>query len=258
MLTNALLIARKDFRQYFFSPIAYIVITVFMILIGWFFFLFIDQFVQMSSRYDAVSFGLKPSISEHIFQPLISNMNVVLLFVIPFITMRLLAEERRDQTVQLLFTAPVHPFSIILGKYLSALGLVSVMIALTFIYPLILILSGKPDVGVMVSGYLGLFFLAGTYISIGLFWSSITENQIVAAALTFGSLLSLFLISWAANQASPGWKLALDAVSLLAHFQNFMRGVISTADLVYFFSCIAFPLFGTYTAFDANQWSSSR
>lgn len=258
MLSNALLIARKDFRQYFYSPIAYIVITVFMVLIGWFFFLFLDQFYNLSQRYDVISMGMKPSISQQIFQPMIQNMNVILLFVIPFITMRLLAEERRDQTVQLLFTAPVQPFSIILGKYLSAMGLVLVMLLLTSIYPLILVLAGRPDIGVMVCAYLGLTLLSATYVAIGLFWSSVTENQIIAAALTFCSLLVLFLISWAANQASPGWKMALEAISVLGHFKNFLRGTINTADLTYFLTFIGFALFGTYTAFDANQWGTGR
>lgn len=248
------LIARRDFRMYFTSPIAYIVIAVFTLLIGWMFFNLLSYYVQQQQQFAMMSYGAKPSLGESVLRPLFGNMNVILLFVVPFITMRLLAEERKDHTVELLFTAPVTPLSIILGKFCSAFGLVLVMIATTLVYPLVLFLTGSPDPGVIIGCYLGLFFVAATYVAIGLFWSSITENQIVAAVLSFGTLLFLWLVSWAAHQAGPILSDVLNHLSIIGHYTNFSQGVIDSMDIVYYLSFIGFSLFLSYVTFDSDQW----
>lgn len=253
-MNHVLLIARRDFRMYFTSPIAYIVIAVFSLLIGWMFFNLLSFYVQQQQQYAMMSFGNRPTLTDSVIRPLFGNMNVILLFVVPFITMRLLAEERKDKTAELLFTAPIRPISIIVGKFLSALALVSVMLALTLVYPAVLLTTGKPDPGIFIGCYIGLLLVSSTYVAVGLFWSSITENQIVAAVLSFGTLLFLWLISWAAHSAGPVWSDVLNHLSIIGHYSNFSQGIIDSMDIVYYFSVIILGIFLSYVSFDSNQW----
>jgi ABC-2 type transport system permease protein len=253
-MKNTLLIARKDFRSYFQSPIAYIVIAVFLLIIGWMFFNMLSYFQMQAQQFSTISFGSKPTLSDAVVRPLFGNMNVILLFVVPFITMRLLAEERREHTVELLFTAPVRSWEIVLGKFLSALALVMVLLFLTTVYPIILGFVSKPDWGTIFTCYIGMLFVAAAYIGVGLFWSSRTENQIVAAVLSFGTLLFLWLISWAASQAGPVWSDVLNHISIISHFTNFTQGILETTGVVYYLSFIFFSLFLTNLSFDSDQW----
>lgn len=254
-MKNVFLIAKKDLKMYFSSPIAYIVISVFLLLMGWMFFNLLSFYQQQMAQFAAISMGNKPTVADGILRPLFGNMNVILLFVAPFITMRLLAEERKDHTVELLFTAPIKPLTIIMGKFLSALGLISIMLGLSIVYPIVLFFAGKPDYGVILGCYLGLFFVSSTYVAVGLFWSSVTENQIVAAVLSFGTLLFFWLISWASHQAGPVWSDVLTHLSIIGHYSNFAQGTIDTSDIIYYLSFIGFGIFLTHTSFDSNQWS---
>lgn len=254
-MNQTLLIAKKDLRSYFVSPIAYIVIATFLLLIGWMFFNLLSFFSQQVQQYAAMSFGQKPTLSDGVLRPLFGNMNVLMLFVAPFITMRLLSEERKDHTVELLLTAPVRPREIVFGKFLAAFGLLMIMITLTVAYPVILGFIAKPDWGVIAGCYLGLVFVAATYVAVGLFWSSRTENQIVAAVLTFGTLLFFWLISWSAHRAGPVWSEVLNHLSIIGHYSNFAQGVIDTTDVVFYLTFIGFGLFLTNLSFDSDNWS---
>lgn len=249
-MTQTLLIARKDLRSYFHSPIAYIVIAVFLLINGYMFGNLFSVFVQASGQY----FGgaQRPTISENILRPLFGNMNVILLFVAPFITMRLLAEERKDHTIELLLTAPVRPMEIVLGKFLAGTGFVAVMIGLTLIYPIILFFTANPDWGVIFTCYLGILLVAATYIAIGLFWSSRTENQIVSAVLTFGTLLLCWLIAWSAHRAGPVWSDVLNYLSIITHFTNLSQGAIDTTDVIYYVTFTGFSLFLTQLSIDSH------
>lgn len=246
------LIARKDLRSYFTSPIAYIVIPIFLLLVGWMFGNLFSYFMQSSTQYSALNFGQKPTLADSVIRPLFGNVNVILLFVAPFITMRLLAEERKDHTIELLLTAPVRAHQIVLGKFLAGFGLITVMIALTLVYPIILELVAKPDWGVIAGAYLGLLLVSATYVAIGLFWSSKTENQIVAAVLTFGTLLFLWLISWSAHRAGPVWSDVLNYLSLIGHYSNLAQGTIDSSDIVFYLTFCGFGLFLTKLAVDNN------
>lgn len=255
-MNKVFLIARKDFKNYFSSPIAYIVIAVFLFLIGWMFFNLLSFFQQQVQQMAAINMGgNKPNLSESVIRQIYGNMNVILLFVSPFITMRLIAEERKDHTIELLMTAPIRAWEVILGKFLSAMYLIGVMLALTFVYPVILSLIAKPDWGVILGCYAGIILVMATYVAVGLFWSSRTENQIVAAVLSFGTLLFFWLISWAAHQAVPVWSDVLNHMSIIGHYSNFAQGVIDTTDIIYYLSFIGFALFLTNASFDTDQWS---
>lgn len=246
------LIARKDLRSYFTSPIAYIIVAIFLLLVGWIFINLFSHFMQMSSQYATLNYGNKPSLSENVLRPLFGNMNVILLFIAPFITMRLIAEERKDHTVELLMTAPIRPLSIVMGKFLAGLGLLMVIVGATLVYPVILQLVGSPDWGVILGCYAGLVFICATYVAIGLFWSSRTENQVVAAVLTFGTLLFFWLISWAAHRAGPVWSDVLNHLSLIGHYANFAQGIIDTNGIVYYLTFTGFALFATNLSVEAN------
>lgn len=253
-MKQTLLIAKRDFKMYFASPIAYQLMAVFTLITGWMFFSTLSYFVGQQQQFAMMSFGNKPTLADTVLRPLFGNMNVVLLFIVPAITMRLLAEERKDHTVELLFTAPITPLQIIWGKFLSAFGLVCVMLVPTVIYPVVLMITGKPDVSVIIGCYLGLLFIVASYISVGLFWSAITENQIIAFCLSFGTLLFFWLISWAAYGAGPFWSDVLNHLSIIGHYTNFSQGVIDSVDIVYYLSFIGLGVFLSYLSFDSNQW----
>lgn len=253
-MSNTLLIAKRDFRAYFSSPIAYIVIAIFLARMGFFFFECLAYFLKSQEENMIMNTGPKPTITQAILGNWFMHMNILLIiFFIPFITMRLFSEERRDGTEYLLLSAPIAYGSIIWGKFLAAFAFVFVMLSGTFPYAIVLILSSNVDIGVLCTAYLGTIICSAAAISIGLFWSSTTENQIVAAVTTMGTLLSLWLVAMSSYRAGPGWSDILRYVSVTDHLQSFVTGVIDTSDLIYFALLIVFGFFGTFVSFDASQ-----
>jgi len=247
-------IARRDFRSYFASPIAYIVIAGFLAIMGYMFFFNLDHYVSQNMQYQQMHMGKPVSITDGIVHPVYGNMNVIYLFLLPFVTMRLFAEEKKMHTIELLMTSPVTLTEIILGKYLAAVLLVAVMLSITLVYPVVLFWTGNPDTGPIVTSYLGTFLCAACYLAIGTLFSAVTENQIVAGALTFTVTLFFFLISWAAYSAGPVWSDVLMYLSIITHFNNFGQGLLSTSDLVYYVSFIFFSLFLTHRVLDSYRW----
>ncbi len=253
-MRNIWTIARRDFRNYFTSPIAYIVIAGFMVIMGWMFFFSLSHFNAQNMQYQQFNMGKAVSITDGIVRPLYGNMNVVFLFLVPFITMRLLAEEKKSQTIALLMTSPLTLTEIILGKFLSALLLVGVMLACTVIYPVVLFWTGNPDPGPILSSYLGTLLLTSCYLSMGLLFSAMTENQIVAGALTFAAGLFFWLVSWATQSAGPVWSDILNYLSLISHYNNFAQGLISSTDGIFYLSFIGIGLFLTHRVLDSYRW----
>lgn len=253
-MKKAWTIAIKDFKSYFNSPIAYIIIGGFLLIIGWMFFFNLSAFNMQNLQYKQYNMGKGVSITEGIIRPLYGNMNVILLFVIPVITMRLIAEEKKLHTIELLLTSPVTLTEIVLGKFMSAMMLVKVMILATCIYPAILFFTGNPDPGAIFASLIGTIFMAACYISIGLVFTAMTENQVVSGALTFASCLFSWLISWAGQSAGPVWSDLINHLSVISHFNNFSQGMIHTTDLVFYFSFIGFMLFLTHRILDSYRW----
>ncbi len=247
-------IATKDYRTYFTSPIAYIVIAGFLILMGWMFFFNLSHFNMQSLQYKQFGMGKSLSLTDGLIRPLYGNMNVILLFLVPFVTMRLFAEERKMQTLQLLMTAPLTLMEIIVGKFLSAFLLVATMVLLTLVYPVVLILFGNPDPGVIFTSYLGTLLLTGCYISMGVLFSSMTENQIVAGALTFAAGLFFWLVNWASQSAGPVFSDFLDYLSLIQHYNNFSQGIIDSTDVIFYLSFTGLGLFFTHRVLDSYRW----
>jgi ABC-2 type transport system permease protein len=254
---NAITIAGKELRSYFVSPIAYVVLTGFLLIGGWFFFNLLARFNFLINIYAAMrnpQMAEQLNLNDAVIAPLLHNLSVVLIILMPMITMRTFAEEKRLGTYEMLMTSPLSVREIVAGKFLSTLVFVLIMIGLTGIYPLILVAYGNPEIGVIAGGYLGLLLLAVTFASVGLFTSSLTENQIIAAVTCFVILLLLYVIAWPAETAGSTLGEVLKYLSLTDHFAEMVKGVIDTKDLCYFVSVIALALFLTERSVESIRW----
>lgn len=222
-------VAKKELDLYFLSPIAYIVLFVLALISGYYFYIFVFQVK------DAVV------IMPYLFSVLAS----IFLFISPFYTMRLISEEKKTGTIELLMTSPISEGEIVVGKFLGSFLFFSLLLSVTFLYLLVLVIWGHPDFGVILANYIGFFLLGATFISLGLVASSLTKNQIIAAILTFLFLLLFWLIGWIGSSFSSGLKGFFSYFSLIDHFANFNRGIIDSSDLIFFLSLITFNLFLT-------------
>jgi ABC-2 type transport system permease protein len=182
------------------------------------------------------------------------NTTVVMLFLFPLITMRTYSEEKRSGTIELLLTSPVRDIEIILGKFFGALLLYAAMLAVTLIHMSVLFIYGSPEWKPLLTGYLGLLLMGGSFLSVGLFISSLTKNQIVAAMATFAVFLLLWIINWMSSFVGPTAQAVLSALSLTEHFDDFAKGIIDTKHLIYYLSFIAFGLFLTAKSVDSERW----
>jgi ABC-2 type transport system permease protein len=253
-LSKVWTIAWKDYKTYFTSPIAYIIIAGFLVIMGWMFFWNLSYFNMQVMQAKQFGMGKTASITEGIIRPLYGNMNVIFLLIVPFITMRLFAEERKQQTIQLLMTSPISIGEMVFGKFCSAFLLVATMLSLTALYPIILVIFGNPDLGPIFTSYVGTLLLASCYIALGVFFSSMTENQIVAGALTFAAGLFFWLINWASQSAGPVFSDILDYLSLIQHYNNFSQGIIDTTDIVFYVSFVFVSLFLSHRVLDSYRW----
>ena len=235
-MRNTWTIAAKEWNTYFVSPIAYVLIAAFLVITGYFFSLIVFYTREASLR------------------GLFHNMAIILLLISPALTMRLLAEERRMGTIELLLTSPVRDWEMVLGKFLASLALFAIMLSLTFSYPLILKLFGTPDPGPLLSGYLGIFLLGGAFLSAGLFTSSLTQNQIVAAILGFGLVLILWLADLASGFLSTSWRGFFEYLALSSHFDDFTKGIVDTGNVIYYLSIMAAFLFLSTRALETQRW----
>ena len=251
---NVLAIAGKELRSYFASPIGYVIIGLFALLFGVFFNLYLAIFVQRSVGMGQFGGGGAVNVNQDMIRGVLMNTAVVILFVMPMITMRTYAEEKRSGTIELLLTSPLTDVEIILGKFLGALALYGAMLAVTLVDIAILFGFGNPEWRPIAVGYLGLLLLGGCFLSVGLLISSLTKNQIVAGVITFAVFLTLWVINWSADQAGPIARNVLNHLSIIEHFDDFARGIIDTKHLVYYLSFITFGLFLTAKSVDSERW----
>jgi ABC-2 type transport system permease protein len=253
-LSNVAAIAQRELRSYFASPIAYIVIGFFVLLFGFFFYSLLLFFNQQSMQAMGFQGGPTQNVNEQLIRPLFLNASVVLLFVLPMITMRTYAEEKRSGTIELLLTSPLTDFQIIMGKFLGAMALYAAMLAVTFVHMAVLFAYGNPEWLPIATGYLGLLLMGGCFIAVGLLISSLTKNQIVAGMVTFAVFLLLWVINWVGSFTGPTTQQLLDYLSITNHLDDFTRGIIDTKHLVYYVSFIAFGLFLTARSVDMERW----
>jgi ABC-2 type transport system permease protein len=243
---NVFALTRREFTAYFYSPMAYVVATFYLAFSGLSFYLL-----------------LKDQADANAMRSLLVFLGFIHCIFLPMVTMRLIAEERKSGTLELLVTAPVTDTEIALSKFLGALLFTCLMIAPTLVYTIITKrVGGRPDMGIIYASYLGLVLISGAYIALGLFISSITDNQIVAAILSFVLLFTLyFLIGFFAPSAESfpfhdkiDWPGVISYVHFQVRLQAFAKGIVDTRDVVYFLSIIALGLFLTVKSLESRRW----
>ncbi len=235
---NIFIIAKKELKSYFASAVAYVVFAMFLILSGYFF-----SVILLVSKQASLEGALY-------------NTTITLLFLIPLITMKLFAEERKLGTLEILMTKPVRDFEVVLGKFIGSLTFLVIMFSSTLVYVLILFKYGNPDMGPILSGYLGLILLGACFASIGIFASTLSENQIIAAVLSFALMLLLWIINWISGNLELSDKLneLLNYLSLAGHFDDFVKGIIDIKNIVFYLSFIGFWLFVTTKSIGVRKW----
>lgn len=251
-MRNILAIAGKEIRAYFTSPIAYVVIGFYALLFGYFFAVMLTFFERQSMQ--MMQMGGAVNINQMLIGPVFTNAEVVLLFVLPMVTMRVFAEEKRSGTIELLLTSPLTDWQIILGKFIGAMTLFSIMLAITAIHIGILFLYSEPEWKPILTGYFGMLLMGGCFISLGLFISSLTRNQIVAGMITFAAFLLFWVINWMGSFVGSTAQAVFAHLSIIDHFDDFAKGIIDTKHLVYYVSFIAFGLFLTAKSVDSERW----
>jgi len=251
-MRNVLAIAHKELRSYFASPIAYIVIGFFAIVYGWMFASILYIFVTETAG--LAGGGQSANVNQQLIRPLLQNFLVVNLFLFPMVTMRTYAEEKRSGTIELLLTSPITDFQIVMGKFLGAMGLYLAMLAVTLFHLAVLFKFGRPEWKPIMTSYLGLILFGGCFISLGLFISSLSKNQIVAGSVTFLIFLLLWIINWIGMFAGPTGERLTSYLSIVGHFDDFSKGVIDTTHLIYYLSFITFGLFLTAKSVDSERW----
>lgn len=254
-MKNVYAILKKELASYFGSPVAYVVITIFLLISGYLFYSSFAFFSMISYRSMGNPAILQQlNVTEGVIRPLYGNMSVILLLMIPLLTMRLFSEEKKTGTIELLLTYPVKDSEAILGKFLACATLLFLMLALTALYPILVILFAKPEAGPILTVYLGLFLMGMSFIALGIFASSLTENQIIAASITFGTLLLLFVIGWASGFVGNTLGKILVHLSVMEHFGNFSKGIIDTKDVIFYINFTVFFLFLTANSLDSKKW----
>jgi ABC-2 type transport system permease protein len=254
---NVLTIAGREIRSYFSSPVAYVLLASYVALAGYFFFALLSAFNQALSIYSMMrqpEMLQRFNLNEMVIRPLLQNMAVLLIFIVPAITMRMFPEEKRSGTYELLLTSPVRVSEIVLGKFGGGLALVLLMILLSGFFGVLLSAYGNPEVPMMLSGYLGLALMAISFLAIGTLISSFTDNVVIAYVGSLFALLLLYTVGWLGETVQGPWGEFVKYVSITDHFQEFLKGLIDTKDLVYFATLLVVGLFLTQRSVESVRW----
>lgn len=267
-MRNILAIARKELSIYFTTPWAYVVFTAMIALSSFFFLGFIQSFAQVQEMAKVYGWEQMPpdyasfrNLTDGVVVQLWGVVMVITLFVAPFLSMRLFAEEKRNKTFELLMTAPLRPLEIVLGKYLGGLGVMSATLGLTIVFPLVLSVYGSSQSGTAVEwstvllGYGGLLLWGATCLAIGMFISSLTESQMLAAFITFAVLLPWMLLKGVAQGAEEPLRSIINHLSFDAQLQGMMRGVFELKALIFFLSVIFLSVLLTHRTVEAQRWA---
>jgi ABC-2 type transport system permease protein len=261
-MKNAIAIARKELNIYFTTPIAYVMFTLFVVIGSYFFLRLLASYEQASlmyMRFQNPEMMARLNFQDAIFRGLFGNLGVILIFIVPFLTMRLVAEEKKQKTIELLYSTPVTPAQIVWGKYLAAIAILVCTLLFTLLYPALIQIVARDPNGVewrsIFLGYVGLFLLGAAYMALGLFISSLTESQVVAALITFVVLLMTWIIGWTAAETEGATREVITYLSSVSHLDSFSKGTVDLKDLVYFLSICAVGLFATHRAVEAHRWS---
>lgn len=251
-MRNTFAVAGKELRGYFHSPIAYLVIAFYALLCGFFFLSITSRVVQLSFRMAMMGGPGGLNLNEMVIRGLMEGViTVVLLLLVPLITMRLFAEEKRSGTMELLLTSPLTDFQIIMGKFLGALALFTVLMLITFGYIGLLFVYGNPAAKPLAGNVVGLFLFGGALLALGMWFSTLTRNQIVAAVIAFSVFLLLYVLDWATEYSTSVIGRVMSYMALTTHFDNFAKGVIDLTDVVFYLSVIVLGIFFTARSMEA-------
>lgn len=267
-MRNALAIARKELGIYFSTPWAYVVFTAMLAISSFFFVNLLATFKEVQGLARVYGWARLPpeysqfkNLTDGIVVQLWDVIGVITLFVAPFLSMRLFAEEKRNRTFELLMTAPVRPWEIVLGKYLGGVGVIWATLGLTIIFPLTLALFGSSESGTALEwstvalGFGGLLLWGATCLGVGMFVSALTESQMLAAFLTFAVLLPWMLLRGLAQSAEEPWRSIASYLSFSSQLSTLSRGVLDLKALVFFVSVILFSLLLTHRTVEAQRWA---
>lgn len=252
-MRNILSIALKDIRSSFVTPVAYVVITGFMLLSGFFFFTLLQQYNSIAMQ-AAMAPQLQPNLNEWVVAPFYQTMEIILIFLIPVLTMRSISEEKRGGTFELLITSPIKVSEIVAGKVFAIFAVTFVMLLLSFVYPLTLIIFADPEVIPIFVGFLGIVLFAWSFSALGVAVSACTKSQTVAGVISMVVLLVFYVIDAPAAHLGMSGAVFLKYLAPSGHADMFLKGVIQGSDLIYFFSVIAFGLFLANRVLDAERW----
>jgi ABC-2 type transport system permease protein len=253
-MRNIWTICRRELYSYFVSPIAWVLLTIFAFLSGAFTYIITASFVRASLEGQMTGQSFPMNLNEQVIRPLFSNVAVIGLFLIPLISMRLFAEEKRQGTIELLITSPVHDLEIVLGKWLSAVIMYSALLLVLLLDYSFLFIYGQPDWKPVVTGFLGVLLLGACLLSLGTFISTTTKNQIVAGAVGFALALLLWILDWTTSFGNSPTVQVLSYASILSHLDSFARGVIDSKDVIYYLSMIFLGLFLTTRSLESLRW----
>jgi len=254
-MKNAMFIAKRELGAFFSSPIFYVITTVFLCLYSYIFITLLSFFSTQSFQASTAPPGdAVLNVNELVVEISFQNMAVIFLLMIPIITMRSFSEEQKNKTIQLLLAAPISLWEIVAGKFLACMGVIVLMLLISSYNMIFILVLGTPEIGPILTGYLGVILLSGCFISAGILASSLTKNQVIAAVLGFGFALFSWIIGWAATTVGDSFAEVLDYLSLVAHLDNFLKGILDTRDIVYYVSIIVFFLFLTHRVLDSRRW----
>lgn len=257
-MRNFFFILVKEMRSYFNSPVAFVVVTIFSVLIGYYFYNMFANFSTISFQAQtdpmvASQYGVL-NVTEFVVRPFFGVISVVMLIMLPMVTMRSFSEEKKSGTIELLLTYPVKDVEAVLGKFAGCLGIFAIMLSLSFPCMLLIAFFGDPEWGVIASGYVGLLLMGGAFISLGIFMSTLTENQIIAAVLSFSSLMILYMVGASAGFAGEKVGHFLEYISILSHFDAFAKGVLDTSDVLYYLLFALFFVFLSMRSLESKRW----
>jgi ABC-2 type transport system permease protein len=253
-MRNIWTICRRELYAYFVSPIAWVLLTIFAFLSGVFTYIITSSFVRFSLEGQMSGQPTPMNINEQVIAPLFSNIAVVGLFLIPLISMRLFAEEKRQGTIELLVTSPLHDLEIIIGKWLASVIMYCALLAVLAADYSFLFMYGNPDWKPVATGFLGIVLQGACLLSFGSFISTLTRNQIVAGAIGFALALVLWILNWTTSFGNSIGVQVLNYLSIVSHMDSFSRGVVDTKDLIYYLSMIFLGLFLTARSLESLRW----
>ena len=246
---------RKELYRLFASPIFYVVAFIFLALVGYFFYASVAYYSLVSFQAGRDPFlAQQLNLTDMVLEPFFGSISIVLLLMVPLITMRLFAEEKKTGTAELLFTYPISDRGAVMGKFAAAISVILLLLVGTFPSMLVLEVLASPSWPTIIGGYLGLLLMCSAFVSIGLLASSLTENQIIAAVIAFGVLLLLWIIGWAESLVGPTLGSVLKYISLLTHFDNFAKGILDSRDVLFYLLFIILFLFSTLRILESRQW----